>query len=119
MHTTYQLLQNIAQLLFDKKARNIIGLDLRGVSNVADYFLIAEGTVDRHTKALERAIEERLTELGLNLLHIEGERTGDWIVMDYGDFMIHLFIPELRERYGLEQLWCAAHVVTLHIDTLS
>lgn len=110
-------LSGIAQVLFDKKARNILALDISSVSSLTNYFLIAEGTVDRHVKALELAVKNHLEDLGCFLLHEEGQRVGDWIVMDYGDFMVHLFVPELREKYGLEELWRQSLLVDLKIDT--
>lgn len=109
-------LSSIAQVLFDKKARNILALDLAGVSSLTNYFVIAEGSVDRHVKALELAVKTYLEQMGYQLLHEEGQRTGDWVVMDYGDFMIHLFIPEMREKYSLEQVWRHSQLVDLKID---
>ena len=86
---------------------------------MTDYFIIAEGTVDRHVKALSQAIMDELSsKKGKRTpLHVEGEREGDWVVIDYGDFVIHLFIPELREKYALEELWQKGRVVDVTINT--
>lgn len=110
------VLNQVAQAIFDKKGMNIIALDARGVSTLADYFIIAEGTVDRHVKALGRAICDELLRAHRKPWHIEGEQTGDWIVLDYGDVIIHLFTPELREKYALEELWKEAKIIDLEID---
>lgn len=115
MNTDKKILDTIAQAIFDKKGFNILALDVRGISTMADYFLIAEGNVERHVKALSYSIKDELAELDLHPLHTEGEKEGDWIVMDYGDFVIHLFTPELREKYTLEQLWKKAKIVDLDI----
>jgi ribosome-associated protein len=112
------VLNSIAQALFDKKARNVIALDLREVSSLTDYFIIAEGTVDRHVRALEFAVKDCLEEqFGLRPFHEEGQRVGDWVVLDYGSFIVHLFIPELREKYALEELWKESRIVDVVIDT--
>jgi ribosome-associated protein len=110
-----KILNAIAQSLFDKKGFNILVLDVRGISTMTDYFVIAEGNVDRHVKALSQTLEETLDSLDWRPYHIEGGSTADWIVMDYSDIVIHLMIPELRERYNLEELWKEGKVVDVQI----
>lgn len=107
------LLGNIAQIIYDKKGFNILSLDLTSVSSVTDYIVIAEGNVNRHVKALAREI---LDELGEKPYQIEGFEDGDWIVIDYLDVMVHLFIPSMREKYRLEHLWPNAKVVELSLE---
>lgn len=114
--TVLKTLDSIAQAIYDKKGFNILALDVRGFSTLTDYYIIAEGNIDRHVKAISQAIQDMLSECGLSLLHIDGQRTPDWLVMDYGDIVIHLFIPDLREKYALEQLWKEAKIVDLHIE---
>lgn len=109
------ILNAIAQTIFDKKGFNILAIDVRDVANFTDFFIIAEGTVDRHVRALCLAVEERLTEMGHAPFHIEGKEDSDWVVMDFGDVLVHLFIPELREKYALENLWKEGKVVDLNI----
>jgi ribosome-associated protein len=104
-HTVEKLLKIIAQSIHDKKGFNTIIIDVKGISSMTDYFIIAEGTVDRHVKALAMYIKDCLSEYNSHPLHIEGLQEGDWVVLDYSDFVIHLFIPELREKYALEELW--------------
>jgi ribosome-associated protein len=81
-------------------------LDLRGLSDVTDYFLICHGTSDRQALAICDAIEERLIrELKVRPGHVEGRRIADWVLMDYIDFVVHVFVTERREFYRLESLW--------------
>ncbi len=111
------LLNAIAQTIFDKKGLNILALDLRGVSNITDFVVIAEGNVDRHVVAIATAIEQTLDGMGFKPLHIEGLQTGDWVVLDYLQVMVHLFMPGLRDKYQLEKLWRDARIVDLEIET--
>lgn len=115
--TDKQVLDRIAQAIFDKKGFNILVLDVRGISTMTDYFLIAEGSVDRHVKALSTAIRNELATIGLSPLYLEGEQDGDWVVQDYGNIVIHLFIPDLREKYALEDLWKESKIVDVKINT--
>ncbi|MGA8163763.1 MAG: ribosome silencing factor [Waddliaceae bacterium] len=109
------MLNAVAQTIYDKKGRNILAIDVRNISTVTDYFLIAEGSVERHVQALGAAIDETIKDLGLVLYRSEGKTTGEWIVLDCGDILIHLFLPELREKYALEELWQEGEIVDLHI----
>jgi len=111
------VLNAIAQAIFDKKGFNILVLDVRKFSTMADYFIIAEGNVDRHVRAISKAIIETAETLKVPLWHIEGDKSADWIVVDYGDIVIHLFIPELREKYALEELWKKGEIVDVEIKT--
>ena len=110
------ILNNIAQIIFDKKGCNILALDIRNISTLADYVIIAEGNIDRHLKAIAQAIEFEMKKVGLSPLYVEGGQSGDWIVLDYGDIAIHLFIPEMREKYALEKLWKEGKIVDLKIQ---
>lgn len=112
---TKNQLDTIAQTIYDKKGINILSLDVRGISSMADYVVIAEGNIDRHVKAISHSIHDALNELGESPLYVEGEQIGDWIVMDYGEIVVHLFVPELREKYALEQLWRKASIIDLKI----
>lgn len=105
----------VAQAIYDKKGFNILALDVRGLSNMTDYYIIAEGSVGRHVKSLHSYIKEKLSEVNLEPYKIEGTADGEWIVMDYGDFVIHLFIPEMREKYAVEELWHKSKIVDLDI----
>ncbi|MCE2983768.1 MAG: ribosome silencing factor [Parachlamydia sp.] len=112
-----KILTEVAQAIYDKKGFNILVLDVRNVSNMTDYFVIAEGTVDRHVRALSQTIMDELSKLGQHPYHVEGEREGEWVVLDYVDFIVHLLVPDLREKYALEELWQKGRIVDVPIVT--
>jgi ribosome-associated protein len=90
----------------DKKAEDLVVLDLRNLSDVTDFFVICHGTSDRQAVTIADSIEQRLHEaLGIRPASVEGRRTGEWILMDYIDFVVHVFVEEKREFYRLERLW--------------
>lgn len=112
-----RLLTGIAQAIYDKKGSNILVLDVRGISSLTDYVVIAEGNIDRHVKALSIAVKKSLHDLGSKSLFVEGERTGDWVVIDCGEVIVHLLVPDFRERYALESLFPPAKIVDVKINT--
>lgn len=109
-------LNEIAQTIFDKKGINILALDVRGVSSLTDFVVIAEGNVDRHVKAIADAVIEKMRTLGVKPCYVEGLVEGDWVVIDYLHIMVHLFMPGLRDKYSLEQLWRKGSIVDLHVS---
>lgn len=109
-------LNYIAQTLFDKKGFNILVLDVRNISTMTDFCVIAEGNVDRHVKALAMTLRDAMKKQGRSFCHMEGDQNADWIVMDFGDIIVHLFTPEMREKYNLEELWKKGQVVDVKID---
>lgn len=110
-----KILEALAQTIFDKKGFNILALDVRGLSNLTDYFIIAEGNIDRHVRAIGTAVIDTAEEIGHKALHVEGDKMGDWMVIDLGAVIVHLFVPEYREKYNLEQLWTDAKIIDLTI----
>ncbi len=114
--TPLETLNAIAQVIYDKKGFNILALDVQGLSSITDFLLIAEGNVDRHVSSIARAIVEELDEKGEKPVHVEGQKAGDWVVLDYGEVMVHIFSPSMRERYSLERLWSESKIVDLDID---
>lgn len=114
--TAIQFLNRIGQAVFDKSGFNIFALDVRDVSTMTDYLFIAEGNVDRHVIALAKKILEEADKGGWEPLHTEGMSNGEWVVIDFVDVVIHLFIPEVREHYALEELWGAGKIVDLEIN---
>ena len=102
---TKEKANNIASLLDEKLASNIVMFDMQGISLLADYFIIATGKSTRQNKALQGYIEEAMTKQGLEPKQIEGQRSGEWILLDYGDVIVHLFTEEKRNYYDLERLW--------------
>lgn len=107
----FDILNAFAQSIYDKNGFNILVLDIRETSSMTDFIVIAEGHVDRHVKTLCYAVVEKAKELGYHPWHIDGEPYGDWIVIDFGNIMVHLFTPELREKYALEKLWMNGSIV--------
>jgi len=114
--TPLKTLNAIAQVIYDRKGFNILALDVRGLSSITDFLLIAEGNVDRHVSSIGRAIIDELEERGEKPIFVEGLGTGDWAVLDYGEIMVHIFSPGLRERYSLERLWKDSKIVDLTIN---
>ena len=106
----------LSQVIYDKKGFNILGLDVRGVSSMTDYFLIAEGNIDRHVRAIAKEVIDVMKSEHMHLLHVDGMDGGDWVVLDYLNIIIHLFVPELRDRYRLEELWKKSRIISLNID---
>lgn len=118
-NASIEILNQIAQLVYDKKGFNILAVDVQGLSSITDYILIAEGNVDRHVSSIARAVVDELHEKGEKLIHSEGLKTGDWVVLDFGEVMVHIFSPNLREKYSLERLWQDCKIVNLDIDVSS
>lgn len=101
----------MTDILADKLAEDIVVLDLRGNTILADYFVIATGTTERQLRALADALVEGLHADGLPAPRVEGEPESGWVLLDLGGVIVHLFSPERRAYYHLEQLWSGAKVV--------
>jgi ribosome-associated protein len=99
------LAQAIARAAADKKAEDILILDMREVCSYTDFFLICEGRSSRQTKAIADEIRVRMKAEGVAPLRVEGEVRGDWVLMDYLTVVVHIFTPEARDFYRLEVLW--------------
>jgi ribosome-associated protein len=101
-----EMAATITELAADRKALDIVGLDLRGMIGYADYFVICTGRSDRQTRAIHDAIHAGMkSEHGLLPARTEGLGEARWILIDYLDVVVHIFTPETREYYRLEQLW--------------
>jgi ribosome-associated protein len=94
-----------AELLAERKAHDLVLLDLRGLSNATDYFLVATGTSDVHARSVAEYMMDELKKSGVRPDHVEGLRSGRWVLIDYIDFVVHVFHPAAREFYQLERLW--------------
>lgn len=101
-----------AELAFDKKAYDIRALDISRVSSIADYLVIISGSSDRQNQAIADSIRIGLKKYG-KVNDIEGAGDGKWIVMDYGDVLVHIFLNDLRSYYDLDGLWSMAPVLEL------
>ena len=100
------LAERIAGIASDRKAGDIRVIDLKGVVSYTDYFVVCSGNTERQTKAIHDAVHKALKdEAGLLPCRVEGEREARWILMDYLDCVLHVFTPEARSYYRLEQLW--------------
>jgi ribosome-associated protein len=97
-----------ARAAIDKKAENVQLLDLRELSGFTDFFVICSGTSDRQLQSIADGIEFHLRSAGLEALSTEGYAEGRWILMDFGDVVVHIFLEALREYYDLESLWSDA-----------
>ena len=115
--TSKELLEKIVSILDEKKAEDIVAIETAGITIVADYFVIASATSNPHVKALADDVEDELAKLGVFASHIEGRATG-WILLDFNDVIVHVFLNESREYYNLERLWADAKQVDIsHLIT--
>jgi ribosome-associated protein len=89
----------------ERKAQNVVALDLRGISTATDYFLIATGSSDIHVRAIADHVIEQLKKENVRPGHVEGLESGRWVLVDYIDFVVHVFHPSARDFYQLETLW--------------
>ena len=96
---------NIEKILDDNKAQNIICIDLKNKSYIADYMVIASGTSSRHLQALSEILISQLKKLGIDNCRIEGKDSSDWKLVDAHDVIVHIFHPAKREFYDLEKMW--------------
>jgi ribosome-associated protein len=99
----------------DRKAVDLKVLHLQKISDFTDYFLICSGTSERQVQAIADAVEERLRQLRVRPLHVEGYNRGQWVLLDYGDLVVHVFQEEPRRHYALERLWGDAPDVTAEL----
>ena len=103
----------------EKKAKELVILNVKEISAFTDYFLIMSGTSDRQVRAIADAIQENLKLAGILPLGIEGEAAGQWILMDYDDVVIHIFLETIRSFYDLERLWTEAPRMLVPDETVS
>jgi ribosome-associated protein len=109
-----ELVQRAAAILLDRKANDVVLLSLKGVSDMTDYFLIASGTSDTHVRSLGNSVLEDLKkETGQMANHTEGLQQGRWVLLDYVDFVVHVFHPTLRNFYQIERLWADAQAIPI------
>jgi ribosome-associated protein len=97
--------EKIVEFLENKKAKDMSLIDIGKISSLADYFIICSGTSSTHIKALSDELEFKMKELDIDFLHKEGYESARWILMDYGDIIVHIFHEEDRSFYKLERLW--------------
>lgn len=109
--------KNIARLVLDKKALGVVLLDLRKITMATDFFIIATGESDTHVRAIaDYLIEQTKKKRKMRPWHIEGYEIAQWVLLDYVDFIVHIFQPESREYYNLERLWGDAKLEEIRED---
>jgi ribosome-associated protein len=108
--------QRAAALCLDLKANHVVMLDLDKVSNATDFFLIASGNSDTHVRAIAEHVMDEMKKEGVRAHHVEGLAQGRWVLIDYVDFVVHVFHPTLRDFYQLERLWGDARIVAIEAE---
>lgn len=99
------LVEQILRWLDEAKAEEVVTIPLDGKSSMADYMVIASGRSDRHVSAVAQQIQQKLKDAGYGRVRVEGLDAADWVLVDAGDVMVHVFRPEVREFYNLEKMW--------------
>jgi ribosome-associated protein len=99
------VLERASVLAADRKGADMLAMDLRGISNATDFFLLVSGTSDQHVRSIAEHIIEELKKEDVRPSHVEGLRAGRWVLIDYIDFVVHVFHPAARDFYQLERLW--------------
>lgn len=100
-----KIAQKAYEIMEDKKAKNIEIIDISKISTLADYFIICSGTSTIHIRTIADELEHKMDEAGYNLIHKEGYESARWILLDFGELVIHIFHEEDRSFYNLERLW--------------
>jgi ribosome-associated protein len=95
----------VVDALSDMKALDIKTLDVRGLTDIADFMIIASGTSDRHVRSVAQRVAEKAKEAGFRAHGVEGLQDADWVLIDLSDLIVHVMLPRVREFYGLEKLW--------------
>lgn len=108
--TSIEKAENIVKILDEKKAVGIRVLKISDLTAISDYFVVANGTSTTHIRALADEVDFRMGELGENG-RLEGKAT-DWLLLDFGDVIVHIFLPDAREHYNLEKLWADAEEIS-------
>lgn len=100
-----KIIENITSAIDDIKGRDVTVIDVRGNSDVTDYYMICTGTSSRHTSAIAEKVNEYLRKNGIRTYGIEGDSTGEWVLLDAGSVILHIMVPQAREAYQLEKLY--------------
>ncbi len=95
----------VLEALSDMKALEVKLLDVRGLTDIADFMVIASGTSDRHVRSAAQRVVEKAKEAGFRPHGVEGQQDGDWVLIDLSEMIVHVMLPRVREFYGLEKLW--------------
>ena len=112
-HDTHETVLMLTNAALTRKAKDLVILRVKDTTSYTDYFVICSGTSDRQVKAIAAYIEETLKKSGMLPLGIEGKNTGSWILMDYGEVIVHIFYEPTREFYDIERLWSDVPSMTI------
>jgi ribosome-associated protein len=110
---SWRALQEVVKALQEKKALHILVLDVRGLSSLTEFLVIAEGNVERHVQTLAQEVLEQANEGGLQVFHEEGLGEGSWVLLELSDVMVHVMIPTWRSFYALERMWPQARIIPI------
>ncbi len=111
--TANELVKNAVKILDGKKARNLTAIKIKDLTILSEYFIIADGSSNTQVRTLADELEFRLGEMGVKPYKTEGYQSGNWIVLDYVDVVIHIFEEKTREFYSLERLWSDGEIVDI------
>ncbi len=111
-----ELVNKLSEIINESLGRNIFAIDIRGVSTLCDFCVVAEGRVDRHVRAIAKTLEETLKKEGIEVSKMEGLQEGNWVILDYLNVMVHILTPTYREKYHLERLWEEGTIVDLNFE---
>lgn len=111
---TPEVIARVGELALERKAQDVVALDLRGINSATDFFVLATGTSDIQVRAVAEHVVEELKKEGERPDHVEGMDGGRWVLLDYIDFVVHVFHPEARSFYQLESLWGDAPRLEFH-----
>ncbi len=112
--------KRVVSIMMDKKAEQVVVLKLKGISDITDFIVICQGNSTRQNSAISAEIKKKLSrQFKQKPFGVEGEREADWILLDYIDFVVHIFLEETRQRYALEKLWMDAKRYNFYPDQKS
>jgi ribosome-associated protein len=104
----FEIVKICGVLAEEKKAQDVVIMELDDLTDIADYFLVASGTSERHVRTIADGVETGMKERGVKPYAVEGHRDGRWVIIDYQNVIVHIFLAQLRELYDLESLWIEA-----------
>jgi ribosome-associated protein len=104
----FEIVKICGVLAEEKKAQDVVVMELDDLTDIADYFLVASGTSERHVRTIADGVETGMKERGIKPYAVEGNRDGRWVIIDYQNVIVHIFLAQLRELYDLESLWIEA-----------
>jgi ribosome-associated protein len=105
--STLSIKKHVISALEDIKAFDIVSLDVKKLTSISDFMIIASASSTRQTKALARNIKDKMSTFGVEVIGVEGETEGDWVLVDLGDIIIHIMTPTTRAYFNLEELWAS------------